>query len=247
MSVDRKVTRGRAERLLDRAAFGSPEDPDPLVRLLAAAAAPPPRTGTHEGEEAALAAFREARRGPVSPRRHPAGPVFGRLPATRAAVAALAAIAVGGVAITTGTVSLSARHEARPLTAGPSATATSSGTSSRPSLSTPTPAAGPVSGGPSATLPQTDLCRAYRVIGPGRKEALYRSAFAPLVAAAGGERRVAGYCAELLRGPQSGEPGQPQKSQEPKKPKKSKKSTKAPNPNVTRSTGGSPKNDIERM
>jgi hypothetical protein len=251
MSARRRLTRGDAEQLLRRAASGSPDDPDPLVRLLAAAAAPPRQAEAGDREEAALAAFREARRGPVRTRGwRPAGSVLVRLLATKAAVAVLAT-ATGGVAITAGAVSLADRqHDRPPKRPGTSATPASPGASSRPALSTPPKATtGPVSSGPSRSPSPTELCRAYRAIGPQRQKALVRPAFAPLVAAAGGEHRVAGYCAKLLRGPKGEKPVRPPQG----KPKKSKdvpssigpisptSPTKAPHPNVTRSHGGSPK------
>src|SRR4051812_14122111 len=67
MSVRRRGLSGReAERLLRDAASGSPTDPDPLVRLLATAAAPAPERES-ASEEAALSAFRTARRAPSAP------------------------------------------------------------------------------------------------------------------------------------------------------------------------------------
>jgi hypothetical protein len=244
MSARRRITRGRAERLLRRAASGSPGDPDPLVRLLAAAAAPPRRAEAEDGEEAALAAFRVASRGPApAPGRRTVRPVLVRLLATKAAVAVLATTA-GGIALAAGAANLSdLRHDRLPKP-GTSATAESS-TASRPTPSTPNATGGPVSSGPPSPS-QAELCRAYRAIGPHRQRALVRPTFAPLVAVAGGRHEVARYCADLLRGPKGGKPEKTAKVK-PGKSGDAPGSTRAPNPNATRAKGRSARPRLDRF
>ncbi|MFE9425502.1 hypothetical protein ACFYNO_21330 [Kitasatospora sp. NPDC006697] len=108
----RRIDRDTAEQLLGGDAVGAPGGTGALSRLLDAAAAP---AAEHElaGEEAAVAAFREAARlGPSRPtlpaqRSRPMAAcaprrVPGRRLGARAAVAAIAVTALGGVAVAAG-------------------------------------------------------------------------------------------------------------------------------------------------
>ncbi|MFE7559010.1 hypothetical protein [Kitasatospora sp. NPDC057500] len=142
-----------------------------VARVLAAAAAPAEQ-GELAGEEAALAAFREARLAPVPAvpaapapvrRRSMATAALTRAFSTKAAVVVLGATALGGVAVAAGTGNLPSplgggsntpeRHVVAPVTSAPqSTTGTRSGTppaggpSAEPSTAAP---AGGASGGPS--------------------------------------------------------------------------------------------------
>ncbi|MCC9305565.1 hypothetical protein LN042_00275 [Kitasatospora sp. RB6PN24] len=111
----RRIDRDVAEQLLGGEAVGTVGGPGALSRMLAAAAAPATEREL-AGEEAAVAAFREAARlaptrSSVPPRRSrpmaecvPARPrVAARFLGARAAVAALAVTALGGVAVAAGT------------------------------------------------------------------------------------------------------------------------------------------------
>ncbi|GDY28470.1 hypothetical protein [Gandjariella thermophila] len=171
---------------------------DRLADLLAAAAAPA-RDGELAGEQAALAAFRNARSPAHQPRRRSMIETMrGRLlTAKAAAIAAVAATTVGGVALAA-SGSLSAEHsapptghpapesaaDAPPTTTG-SADARTNGPSDRPS--------------PNPSL--VGLCHAYTAgAGSDHGKALQSPAFRVLIDTAGGPDRVPGYCAGLLAG-----------------------------------------------
>ncbi|MFF7452854.1 hypothetical protein [Kitasatospora sp. NPDC008115] len=138
-----------------------------VARVLAAAAAPAEQ-GELAGEEAALAAFREARLAPVPAvpaapapvrRRSMATAALTRTFSTKAAVVVLGATALGGVAVAAGTGNLPSplgggsntpeRHVVVPVTSAPqSAAGTRSGTpSAEPST---VGKAGGATGGPSS-------------------------------------------------------------------------------------------------
>jgi hypothetical protein len=142
MNEDR-IGPDEAERILRDAAGGPRAGQDPLTAFLAAAAGPP---ADHElaGEEAAVAAFREARQGRQAEpaREHGQGrrpaptpaparrrrPIVARVLTVKTAVAlGLAATAAGGVALAAGTGALPgpiggerpASHQASPRPAAP--------------------------------------------------------------------------------------------------------------------------------
>jgi hypothetical protein len=221
MSVRRRGMSGReAERLLRDAASGSPTDPDPLVRLLAAAAAPAPERGS-ASEEAALSAFRTARHAPAPAKNSTVRSGLVKLFTAKVAVVAFAST-VGGVALAARSGALPDRqqHVDQPATGTPG--------ESRP-IGTPSRTAGGTAGPvPSSSLSPTDLCRAYeRSKGNNeRDKALDGPAFSMLITAAGGENKVAGYCATLLRTTPGKRPERAPKSQV-------KKPTERPNPHST--------------
>ncbi|MFG2054579.1 hypothetical protein ACGFI9_11180 [Micromonospora sp. NPDC048930] len=210
---DGPADRAESERLLDTARAGGPPEAgaDPLVHLLAAAAAPT-NPGELSGEEQAVAAFRAARAYPVP------GPAPARLPRPRrfrvgvaAWAAGLAATATAGVAVAA--VSLDRPEQPAPPPVPTTAGRTGAGDTGSPSQSpggTPSvgasgPAASPTpdgTGGPGrpATEQQlTGLCRAY-LAKPDeqRAAALETAAYADLVAAAGGAGQVEAYCVRLV-------------------------------------------------
>ncbi|MEO3776449.1 hypothetical protein ABGB16_06265 [Micromonospora sp. B11E3] len=195
------------ERLLGGRAAGSRDGADPLVRLLAAlrAAARPEEL---RGERAALDAYRVARAAPPAPvtaldgrRTLLAGLVSGK-----AALAALALAATGGVA-------LAAAHAVAP---GPDGPAVGPG-SSPPATGRPSASGGPSphpAGSPAGTrvpaAPLVRLCRQLRANAPkdpGR--VLAEPRYAELVAAAGAPDRVAAWCAETLDAAAGSEPTGP--------------------------------------
>lgn len=207
---DGPADRAESERLLDTAREGRPPAAraDPLVHLLAAAAAPG-NPGELSGEEQALAAFRAARA--------TAAPVPHRAPRPRrlrvgvaAWVAGLAATATAGVAFAAVSLDRPQEPVAPPAPGTPGSTG--SGTAG-----SPTGAGGPTGGAPGSAAPSTGsaptggpgrpagteqlagLCRAYLAKPLGQRDrALATAAFADVVAAAGGTDRVDGFCARLV-------------------------------------------------
>ncbi|WFE60952.1 hypothetical protein [Micromonospora sp. WMMD712] len=171
---------------------GPRRDQEPLVRLLAAVrAAPSP--DELRGEGAALHAFRLARAGSAGPVRARPTLLAGLLSA-KAALAALAVAATGGVA-------LAATHGALPQPfdgAGERAEAPASG---RPA---PSRSPGRTAGSPGGLrdprvppAPLVVLCHRLRAEAAA-DEALAAPRYADLVAAAGGPDRVVSWCAEAV-------------------------------------------------
>ncbi len=220
----RRIDRETAEHLLGGAATGTQDGPDALTDLLAAATAPA-TTAELAGEEAALTAFRQAahlagstpsvsaraakpRTGStrVPRRRTMANCAPARFISAKAAAAALAATALGGVAVAAGTGNLPVELGGAP--AAPATTRAADGTAGQPTAITapiPSPGtpgralaspAGPAS--PSSAL--ATLCRSWPTTGKPATD----PRFEPLTRAAGGSDRVAAYCGDLLRRPDTG-------------------------------------------
>ncbi|PWR11542.1 hypothetical protein DKT68_05475 [Micromonospora acroterricola] len=198
------------ERLLGGVVESS-TDPRPVVLLLAAVRAAP-RPAELAGEGPAVQAYRRALAAPAVPawpaRRPRSLTRFGG----RAAVAALALAATGGVALATGT----APRSPHPPTATPPAPG-SPPTVSAPAVGEqgtdgPPATTGTVSPAP-APSEMLGLCRAYRAVaGADSAPALDNPVFSGLVAAAGDRQRVADYCVRVLagatpHGPTDGRPG----------------------------------------
>jgi hypothetical protein len=197
-----------SERLLAGERVGPPA----LVRLLAAAAAPPFPQET-AGEDVAAMAFRTARSQPV--REGTPRPAVARRAALlwiKTVAAVSVAVAAAGAALAAGTGVLP-----NPFDRPAPSTATPGSSHPQPSLSDPRSAGGstgvvpstPGPGGPPATVPAAmdGLCRVYLAQeerAPG--QAASSPAFATLVAAAGGPEHVVEYCATLL-GPDAVPPG----------------------------------------
>ncbi|MEZ0094824.1 hypothetical protein [Streptacidiphilus sp. EB129] len=199
----RRIDHDTAEQLLGGAGAGTAVGHDALAGLIAAAAAPA-ADGELPGEQAALAAFRAARLAPVPPsRKRPmlTSAVLRLLSAK--VVAAALATALGGVAVAAATGNMPAALGGRPVRSGPAATA-SAGAPGRSPSATVT--------GSAAAVPSelAALCRVLAVSGgsnPGTVLAEHR--FAALVAAAGGQAEVPGYCAPVLAGHGSGQSDAP--------------------------------------
>ncbi|MEU6075039.1 hypothetical protein [Micromonospora sp. NPDC047074] len=224
---ERPADRAASERLLDTARAGWPRtagtgDPEPLARLLSAAAAPA-RPGELAGEEAAAAAFRAARvDGPAAaPARSPHRSRF-----TAGAVAwgtGIAVTTIAGAAFAAVALDRPAdpAPPPRPATPVPATTATDRGGTTDDADDRPTgiprdPSAVATSAAatrgatagevPGTPKPRTEhlpgLCRAYLAKPPGQRErALDAPGFAALVTAAGGAERVTQYCRELAPEP----------------------------------------------
>ncbi|MEU8050287.1 hypothetical protein [Micromonospora haikouensis] len=175
---------------------GSPRGgPEPLVRLLAAVRAAP-RPDELRGEGAALHAYRLARAGATAPvpaaRTRPS--LLAGLLSAKAALAALAIAATGGVA-------LAATHGALPQPlggAGEPAGAPANGQAA------PSGSAGRTAGSPGGIrdprvppAPLVVLCHRLRAEATA-DHALAEPRYADLVSAAGGRDRVLSWCAEAL-------------------------------------------------
>lgn len=172
-----------------RATKHSPAADEALARLLANAA--PPRDYSRElrGEEAAIAAFRDARPRPASIQRRQ------RMSATKlfAVKAVIAAVGLsgGGVALAATTGHMPAQLGGKPAIAAsgsPSPSAAAAKATARGSH----PAASP-----SPSL--RGLCHAYTAgAGSNPGKALDNPAFSALITAAGGKSNVGSYCVTLL-------------------------------------------------
>lgn len=206
----RRIDRAAAERLL-RGEPADPRHPDDLLAVLLATAAAPAHAGELAGEEAAVAAFRQAR--PVAAecatllrdevpaaadQPWEAAPVrrWTRHP-VRLALVALTATTAGGAALAAGSIPWSQQpSDQRPATA-----------SSSPSQA-PGPGEGSgqgqgqgQGGGGAATHHRSlvGLCRAYQAgAGTAPGKALDNPAFGSLIEAAGGKDKVPAYCSDVL-------------------------------------------------
>ncbi|HTI23451.1 MAG TPA: hypothetical protein VL652_20820 [Kutzneria sp.] len=196
---DRRPDRRTAEQLLDGApATGG----HPLNALLAVAAAPA-KDSELAGEHAAVAAFRAAR---LTTAAQPQRPLLAKLLSAKlAAVVAVLAVAIGGVA-TAAVIG----YLPGPL-GGNSHVAPSRSSDPTPSAVAPPPTTHPTttehrddngaaatsSGTPSPSL--TGLCNAFTAgAGSDHGKALDNPAFSALITAAGGRDQVDAYCAGLL-------------------------------------------------
>lgn len=196
------IDRRTAERLLDRARAGRLAGGDPLVDLLALAAAPAGRDEL-AGESAALAAFRAARPVPAdrSRRRSMIKTALAKVLTLKAA-AVLAATAAGGVALAASTGALpnplNGTTQSAPGVVGHVGGRPSAGASHRGS------------DGPDATPSPSllGLCHAYTAgAGSEHGKALENPAFSVLITTAGGKDKVDAFCSALLAS--AGSTGQP--------------------------------------
>jgi hypothetical protein len=199
----RPIDRDTAEHLLQGVPVEQDGTLDPLAALLAAAAAPA-RPAEFAGEQAALAAFRQAQLArPVAPAGRSR---LARFLSIKMAALTLAATGLGGVAVAAGSGALPAPVERKAPAVAPSLSRTAEPLTPRtqdapPPPSQPTaPSRSPVpSASPSASLP--GLCRAWLASSEEeRRKSLRKPAFAPVVKAAGGKKRVARYCNGLVGG-----------------------------------------------
>jgi hypothetical protein len=229
-----------AEHLMRGARAGSPVEPEPLAGLLAAAAGPG-RPAELTGEEAAVAAFWNARLALTpQPRRPMRKSAMAKL-ATATAVIVLA-VAGGGVALGAGLGHLpGAGSSNEHATARPASSATSrapasgSATANRARSAAGSGSAAP-SGSPSPNL--RGLCTAFQAaVGDNPGKALDNPAFTVLIDTAGGKDKVAAYCTTLLATPAGNAPTHPgQASTHPSSPP----STHPSHPNNTPSTPNHP-------
>lgn len=213
----RRIDRDAAEQLLSGATDGTQGGRDALAGLLAAASAP----GTARelaGEEAALSAFREAARLAPAPqtlagskprRRTMTDCAPARFLSVRVAAAALAATALGGVAVAAGTGNLpvvlgGSSGEAPAADGSPSGSSTAATASPTGHAAAPAWSATPSAGGSAPPGNLVALCR----IRPTAAKAGADSRFDPLTRAAGGPDAVDAYCTDLLHraGAQSDRP-----------------------------------------
>lgn len=208
----RRIDRETAERLLDGRPVGSDSGHENLARLLASAATPAPE-GEQPGERAALAAFREARLAPAQQPRSTAArtvTAHARRLGVKAALAALTATALGGVALAAGTGHLPGPlrggSHAGPATVHPAPTgSTHSGTGTAPAGSSGSGSMGsePPRAAASAD-PQARLCQVWTADPADRAEVRADPAFPALARAAGGRGQVTAYCATVLSGRSAG-------------------------------------------
>jgi hypothetical protein len=186
----RRIDRATAEQLLRRGSAGPPVGPDPLVHLLAAAAAPV-QPGELAGEQVTMAAFRAAHLTPV--------PQLRRVSVIKTALAKLLTLKVAATAVAAVTA------------AGGVALAASNGVLPNPMAGGDRPATAQASGEPEAkpsdkpgsqgspSPSMVGLCHAFGAgAGDNPGKALENPAFGALISTAGGKDKVAGYCATLL-------------------------------------------------
>ena len=219
-----QLTPRSAERLLD--GQGGPE---PVARLLSAAAAPG-RPDEIRGEDSAVAAFElhHASR-PAAARRPAARSLLGGLLTAKALALVAGACGTGAVALAAATGAFGGQPAPAPSAARVSPGATGAFTPSAHATGGPVRARGPA---PSSRVPAPGtpsslgagaaaLCRDLAAqagqTGSGLEQALASSAvpgllggarYAPLVTAAGGAAGVPDYCALLLRLPALPQPGE---------------------------------------
>jgi hypothetical protein len=167
--------------------------PDPLADLLAAVAAPA-RDGELDGEEAALAAFREARLAHVTqPRRESMiKMLLARLLTVKVAAIAVGATVVSGAAVAASTGVVPGVGGGGSATVSPTVTASAEVT------------------GPSIVIPSVDasasagllaLCHTYTAaVATDARTALDSPNMGALVTAAGGRDNVGPFCVKALRG-----------------------------------------------
>ncbi|MCK9878510.1 hypothetical protein MXD59_22555 [Frankia sp. Ag45/Mut15] len=193
MSTHRPRPDGRvdAERLLRGDPTNAGIGPDPLADLLAAASAPA-RDGELDGEQAAVAAFREARLGHVpQPRRKPMLKLMlANALATKVAAAAVGATVLGGAAVAASTGAL-------PFTGGDGSTVSATAT---PSATVTTPEVAVASPGATVSASLLALCRTYATAtATSSVTAPDSPSMTTLITAAGGRDKVGPFCAQALQ------------------------------------------------
>jgi hypothetical protein len=188
----RRIDRGAAERLLRGGPVNAGVGADPLADLLAAVAAPA-GDGELDGEEVAVAAFREARLAqvPQPRRRFMIKMLLARLLTVKVAAIAAGATVISGAAVAASTGVL-------PVVGGGgsaavSATATPSAVVEVPSVTMP-------SAGASVSASLLALCHSYTVAAAtDTSTALDSPDMSALVTAAGGRGKVDAFCVKALR------------------------------------------------
>ncbi|TDB87218.1 hypothetical protein E1264_15285 [Actinomadura sp. KC216] len=246
MSFDRHPSDRNAARDLDEDTAedlltGIWRDPEtathPVAGLLAAATAPPTARELR-GEDAAAAAFRQARlesrrRGRLGRTAHRA--LLEIVTAKVVIALAVAGTAAGGAALAanTGHLPVLESPPRSPAPASPPATTKAT----RPAPPPGQPRHGPPGASTAPGTPHSSalagLCRSFLALerpGRGRKPTVpprsSAAEFAPLVAAAGGHAKVAGYCEKVLSGKQHKKPDDPSEKKPKGPPGKEKKKDK---------------------
>lgn len=199
MSIHRtdRIGRGTAEQLILRGPAISSSAPEPLWTVLAAAAAPG-RYDELAGEQAAVAAFREARLATALNARRPSmiQTALAKLLTVKIAAATIAATTLGGVALAAGTGALPTPGD-QDKAPKPTQSKELVGSRGGASPSTSPKAEKPSTGTPSPSM--VGLCKAYTAHPmDSRGKALESAAFTALVTAAGGGAKVGGYCTTVL-------------------------------------------------
>ncbi|MEX5711060.1 hypothetical protein AB1484_22835 [Parafrankia sp. FMc6] len=188
----RRIGRGEAERMLRGGPVNDGVGADPLADLLAAAAAPA-RDGELDGEEAAVAAFREARLTHVTqPRRKPMIKLmFAKFLTVKVAALAAGATAIGGVAVAASTGVL-------PIAGGGGSAAVSPTVT--PSAEVSIPAIHVPSASASVSASLLGLCHTYTAAAAtDARTTLDSPNMHALVTAAGSPDKVDAFCAKALQ------------------------------------------------
>lgn len=203
----RRIGRRTAERLLR----GTPGQEratghDRLSDLLTAASAPA-RDRELAGEQAAMAAFRDARLATAPQRRRPWMLKIALANLLTVKIAAVSAAAAGGIALAAAAGTLPGQHREEPApTADTNVVVTTSATATGKPDQKPDHSASP-----SPSL--KGLCQAYTAgAGSEHGKAHDNPAFSALITAAGGADRVPAFCADLLGdkpGKSDNTPGKP--------------------------------------
>ncbi|MEV6713379.1 hypothetical protein AB0M48_15210 [Lentzea sp. NPDC051208] len=210
----RRIDRRTAEQLLRTAPGQLPvAGHDRLSDLLAAAGAPA-RDQELAGEQAAMAAFRDARLAPAPQRWRPRMLKAALANLLAVKIAGVAALTAGGIALAAAAGTLPGQQREEPTT--PAGTTTVVSTTSATTAAT---SKGPEqkpdnSASPSPSL--KGLCQAYTAgAGSEHGKSHDNPAFSALITAAGGAERVPGFCADLLGekpGKSDHAPGKPTRS-----------------------------------
>ncbi|MCM3920709.1 hypothetical protein ND748_03335 [Frankia sp. AiPs1] len=193
MSTHRPRPDGRvdAERLLRVDPVNAGIGTDPLADLLAAASAPA-RDGELDGEEAAVAAFREARlvHVPQPRRKSMLKLMLANALTTKIAAAAVGATVLSGAAVAASTGVL-------PLTGGGGRTVSATST---PSATVTTPVVAVASPGAAVSASLLALCHTYTAAAAsGVSTALDSPGMTALVTAAGGRDKAGPFCVRALQ------------------------------------------------
>jgi len=188
----RRIGRGAAERMLRGGPVNAGAGADPLADLLAAVAAPA-RDGELDGEEAAVAAFREALLAHVTqPQRRPMiKMLLARLLTVKVAAIAAGATVISGAAVAASTGTLPGVGGGGSAAVSPTVTASAEVTG--PSVGLPSAEA-------SVAASVLALCHTYTAaVASGASVALDSPSMGALVTAAGGGDKVGPFCVNALR------------------------------------------------
>jgi hypothetical protein len=210
----RRIDRRTAEQLLRNAPGRLPvAGRDRLSDLLAAAGAPA-RDQELAGEQAAMAAFRDARLATAPQRWRPRMLKAALANLLAVKIAGVTVLAAGGIALAAAAGTLPGQQREEPtMPAGTNVVSTTSATTTAPKPKGPEQKPDN-SASPSPSL--KGLCQAYTAgAGSEHGKSHDNPAFSALITAAGGAERVPGFCADLLGekpGKSDHAPGKPTRS-----------------------------------